>query len=51
LLRLHVWPINPVVFRGSSGTLRSGRPHLGRGLALRCFQRLSLPHMATQRCP
>src|SRR5205814_2501009 len=50
-LRLvHVQPINPVVFRGSLGSLRSGRPYLGRSLALRCFQRLSLPHMATQRC-
>jgi hypothetical protein len=51
LLHLHVQPINPVVCRGSLGTLRSGKPYLGRSLALRCFQRLSLPHMATQRCP
>ena len=51
LLRLHAQPINPVVCRGSLGILRSGKPYLGRSLALRCFQRLSLPHMATQRCP
>ena len=25
-------------------------PHLGAGFALRCFQRLSLPNMATRRC-
>ncbi len=31
--------------------LRRGRPHLGAGFPLRCFQRLSLPHMATQRMP
>jgi hypothetical protein len=28
-----------------------GKSHLGVGFALRCFQRLSRPHMATQRCP
>src|SRR5579875_1467794 len=27
-----------------------GRPHLGEGFALRCFQRLSRPDTATQRC-
>ena len=50
LLRLHAQPINPVVCRGSSGVLRPGKPYLGMSLALRCFQRLSLPRMATQRC-
>jgi len=28
----------------------SGRTHLGKGLALRCFQRLSCPNIATQQC-
>ena len=27
-----------------------GKPYLEMSLALRCFQRLSLPHLATQRC-
>jgi hypothetical protein len=45
LLRLHPWPINVVVFHDPSG-----KAYLGMGLALRCFQRLSLPHIAAQRC-
>ena len=45
LLRLHLQPINVVVYHGSSG-----RFHLGRGLALRCFQRLSFPNIAAQPC-
>jgi hypothetical protein len=28
----------------------SGRINLGRGLALRCFQRLSFPDIAAQHC-
>ena len=28
-----------------------GEPHLQASFALRCFQRLSLPNIATQRCP
>jgi len=28
-----------------------GRPYLGAGFPLRCFQRLSLPSVATQLCP
>jgi hypothetical protein len=47
--RLHLQPINVVVFHGSLG-LSPGRSYLGRGFALRCFQRLSLPDMATRRC-
>ena len=31
--------------------LPGGRPHLGVGFALRCFQRLSHPHIATRRLP
>ena len=27
--------------------LRDGKAHLGVGFALRCFQRLSIPHVAT----
>ena len=50
-LGVHLRPINPVIFRGSSGGLRHGRPHLEVGFTLRCFQRLSLPNIATRRCP
>ncbi len=32
------------------GTEVPGRSHLGRGFPLRCFQRLSLPHLATRQC-
>jgi len=32
------------------GRLPCGRSHLGVGFTLRCFQRLSLPNVATQRC-
>ena len=42
---VHPWSIDVVVYHDPSG-----RIHLGRGLALRCFQRLSLPNIATQRC-
>ena len=44
LLCLHLEPINLVVFEGSN------IPHLGVGFPLRCFQRLSVPDIATQRC-
>ena len=42
---LHLKPINVVVFDDPSGKI-----HLGNGLALRCFQRLSVPHLATRPC-
>src|ERR1700730_5065251 len=42
---LHPEPINVVVYHDPSG-----RTHLGIGLALRCFQRLSFPNIATQHC-
>ncbi len=45
LLRFHTQPINLVIFQGSSG-----RSHLEGGFTLRCIQRLSRPHVATQRC-
>ena len=46
LLRLHLQPINVVIYHGSSG-----RTHLVVGFSLICFQRLSFPDLATQRCP
>ncbi|AVK82312.1 hypothetical protein C3943_01430 [Lysinibacillus sp. B2A1] len=30
--------------------LRNGKSHLEGGFMLRCFQHLSRPHIATQRC-
>lgn len=45
LLLLHFPPINLVVFKG---TLSNA--YLGTGFALRCFQRLSVPHVATLHC-
>jgi hypothetical protein len=50
-LRLHLQPINVLVSNEPLGRLPCGRSSLGVGFALRCFQRLSLPHVATQRCP
>ena len=47
LLHSQPRPIKPVVFRGSYSF--DGKPNLGVCLALRCFQRLSLPDVATQR--
>ena len=45
LLRFHTRPINVVVYHGSSG-----RPGFEVGFSLRCLQRLSRPHIATQHC-
>ncbi|RMD66235.1 hypothetical protein D6833_01740 [Candidatus Parcubacteria bacterium] len=42
---LHLRPINLLVSEGSE------KPRLGVSFALRCLQRLSLPDLATQRCP
>jgi hypothetical protein len=50
LLPLHIRPINLVVSEGPLGTLQSGISNLEVGFPLRCFQRLSLPNIATQRC-
>ena len=50
LPRLHLRPIDVVVFDGPSGGLRPGKPSLEVRFPLRCFQRLSNPHTATQRC-
>jgi len=51
LLDLHLQPINVLVSNEPSGRLPCGRSSLGMGFSLRCFQRLSTPHVATQRCP
>ena len=45
LPRFHTWPINVVVFHGSQG-----RSRFEGGFPLRCFQRLSRPHVATRLC-
>ena len=45
LPRFHTRPINVVVYHDSQG-----RPGLEGGFPLRCFQRLSLPYIATQLC-
>src|SRR5262249_19962316 len=46
--RLHLRPINLVIYEGPSEGLRPGRSHLQAGFALRCLQRLSLPDIATE---
>ena len=45
LLCVHAAPIDRVVFPDPSG-----RAHLEGGFPLRCFQRLSRPHVATRQC-
>ena len=50
LLDFHVEPINGCSSRDLTG-LPHGNTHLEVGFPLRCFQRLSTPHMATQRLP
>jgi len=42
LPRLHIRPIDVVVFHGSSG-----RTRFEAGFPLRCLQRLSIPYIAT----
>ena len=49
LLRFHIWPINPVVWLGASRP-KAWKSHLEAGFPLRCFQRLSIPNVANQRC-
>ena len=39
------WPINPIIHGEPQQ-----KPHLKTGFPLRCFQRLSLPHVANQPC-
>ena len=48
LLHFHLRPIYVVVSHGSY--LFRGKSLLVGGFALRCFQRLSRPYVATQRC-
>jgi hypothetical protein len=43
-------PINRVVYPGSFGDKSPGNPRLGIDFTLRCFQRLFVPDIATQRC-
>ena len=45
LLHFHTQPIDVVVFHGSQG-----KPGFEAGFPLRCFQRLSFPHLATRLC-
>ena len=42
-------PINLVVYEGSLPDKSGCNTHLQGSFPLRCFQRLSLPHLATQR--
>ena len=49
LLRFNILPINQVVYLGPSLPLRVGRSHLVEGFTLICFQRFSLPDVATRR--
>ena len=50
LQRFHTRPINVVVYDGPLGGLRLGIPDLEVSFPLRCFQRLSIPDIATRRC-
>lgn len=53
LVRLSSTPCGAYTCRLStwwSATALIGKSHLGVSFALRCFQRLSLPHLATRRC-
>jgi hypothetical protein len=50
LPRLHLPPIDLVVCQEPTPQ-RGRRPVLAGGFTLRCLQRLSGPHLATQRCP
>ena len=45
LPRLHLWPIDVVVFHGPQGI-----PRFEGGFPLRCLQRLSCPNIATLHC-
>ncbi len=47
---LHCPPINLVVYKGFSPTYVGTKSYLGGRFPLRCFQRLSVGNLATQRC-
>ena len=48
---VHIRPIDLVIFQEPLGDLRPGTTHLVEGFTLRCFQRFSLPHVATEHYP
>ena len=48
--RVHIRPINLVIFQVPLGGLCPGTSHLVEGFTLRCFQRFSRPHVATEHC-
>jgi len=48
---LHPRPMDLLISAGVLLPRGDGRSHLGVGFALRCLQRLSLPHVADQPCP
>ena len=50
LLCLHVLPIKLLVSKRSLKPKRLGKTNLKVGFPLRCFQRLSIPNIATLRC-
>ena len=51
LQALHLPPIDVVISDEPSGGLSHGIPNLGVCFALRGFQRLSRPNIATRQCP
>ncbi len=51
LPRFHHRPIELVVSQRAYPLEGGGWPHLGASFPLRCFQRFSLPDVATQLCP
>jgi len=51
LRTLHLPPIDVVISDEPLGGLCHGIPHLGVCFALRGFQRLSHPNIATRQCP
>src|SRR5262245_56715103 len=50
LLRVHIRPIYPVVFREPTST-RDWRPYLAEGFTLICLQRLSWPYVGYPAVP
>src|SRR4051812_45064951 len=48
--RLHTRPITWSSSRSLQGSCDPGRSHLVEGFTLICFQRFSLPDVATRRC-
>ena len=47
----HHCAYTPILFTSWSTTSLIGKPYLAVCFTLICFQRLSLPSVATQRCP